>query len=172
MEKYKKILCKWTQYETYELIYESEVDGYTSRSINMNINGKRNVMILIVSDNGSIFGCFNSFEIPKAQKEDQWIIDDNDFFVFTLRNKQKTQPMKFTLKEGIEKSLVISPNTSRLWIIATHACFGLKQMDKNYIANNFCENYNCPSDITEDIFVGCHFPSTFIISKVYAIQWN
>ncbi|EDR28745.1 hypothetical protein EDI_341950 [Entamoeba dispar SAW760] len=172
IELNKELFVNWTKLNDYGLIYDSEVDGLSSTALNLCICGKENIMVIIVTKHGYVFGSFNSLKLPVPKKTEEWVKNDPNFFVFTLSNPKKTNPMQFYLKDKTADGLNISPSTSKKWVIATNACFGIKQVDGCYISNSFVQYYNVPNGITEDIFVGSHYPQTSDISKVIALQWK
>ncbi|BFU25871.1 hypothetical protein EHI8A_008000 [Entamoeba histolytica HM-1:IMSS-B] len=172
IELNKELFVNWTKLNEYELIYDSKVDGFSSVALNGCICGKENIMVIIITKHGYVFGSFNSLKLPIPKKTEEWVKNDPNFFVFTLSNPKKTSPIQFFLKDKTADGLNISPNTSKKWIIATNACFGIKQVDGCYISNSFVQYYNIPNGITEDIFVGSHYPQTYDVSKVIALQWK
>ena len=167
----KKTLCEWTGLEGFTILYDSDSDQFTAASFNKKVCGHKGVMVVVVTNEGNVFGCFSSLTLPMPEKKDAWLVDDMNYFVFTLVNPSNTPPTRFLLKHPGTQSVMISPNVSRKWVFANNTGFGLKQNDQSYVAENFTKWYNDPTGMGADIFTGSHFPSTFKISKLIALEW-
>ncbi|KAL7715505.1 TLDc domain-containing protein [Entamoeba marina] len=171
LEQNKSLLVGWTTKQKYTLIYDSDVDGLNASSFNNIICKKRDIMCLIVTKDGYLFGCFSSAQIPEPKSDEVWIQNDPNFFVFTLTNPHHTQPMMFKLRKNDSSSFLVAPNDSRKCIFATDMCFTLKANGKVKFTPKFQENYEVPSEVNVDVFTGKYSPP-IEISKLMVVHWE
>ncbi|GAB1224452.1 hypothetical protein ENUP19_0203G0002 [Entamoeba nuttalli] len=169
-EPYLDILKKWTNKEICQVVYDSINDGLTAHTINHAIEMKSNIMILVKTDKGEIFGSYNTTQVPKSEDSGYgfYINKDMNFFMFSLKGNIKA-PTKITKKDKVY-SLKVYSNDNDEWVIGTHCGFYVGASRNSFISNKLKMFYD--GDITSDSLTGSHFPTTFDVSQVIAIQWK
>ncbi|KAL7712700.1 TLDc domain-containing protein [Entamoeba marina] len=169
-EPFMNHLKEWTHLSNHELIYDSDADGLTARSINYKIQDQKNVMILIQTDKDQIFGCFSSETIPPSEEEGYgfYVRDDSSFFAFALKGKHP-KPIMFKKKDKIYSLKVYSHDNDQ-WLIGIHCGFYIGTTTNSFISNKFNAFYEC--SLSPDLFTGSYFPSTFSVNRVLALRWD
>ena len=168
---YKELLSKWTSLDGCEVIYDSLVDGLSASAFNFCCHEKQNLMVIVITSMGNIFGSFSSIPFPSEINGQKEINDDPNFFVFSLIN-----PMRFKVKSKKNCGIVVFPNYSKEWIFATKNCFSLRLNNKSAMSDKFLEFYTpvekYSDPIENDLFVMGVFPETFELSKVIVLEWK
>ncbi|EDR24469.1 E3 ubiquitin protein ligase BRE1, putative [Entamoeba dispar SAW760] len=171
IEEYKDTFKNWTGMTHHSILYDSSKDELTAMSFNNKVEEKSNVMILVITKEGYSFGCFNKKQIPKAPKKGyKYIKNDKDFFVFSLRSKELTQPVMIQRKKK-GKSLCIWNSSCRVYTFTVKRFMRItKKTEKShFISNLFTKEYKDTTKKGTKLFTG---ENEFSVDKVLAIQWS
>ncbi|KAL7714110.1 TLDc domain-containing protein [Entamoeba marina] len=90
-------LLEWTQMSNYEILYDSDESPFDRITFQRVIYGRRNVMGIILTDDGDVFGSFHPTTLPCPDKESDWV-NDSDYFVFKIHDDVK----KYVKNEKIQ----------------------------------------------------------------------
>ena len=114
LEKYLKLLTNVTKKNEYSLAFSSEIKDNLMiedfQKVMLETNG---IMIFIISQNGDIFGSYNSHEMIQGKEEDRFEVrGDGNACVFSWNNEEK-QFNTYKLKEVNDTSLFFNMNASK-----------------------------------------------------------
>ncbi|ELP89402.1 hypothetical protein EIN_389870 [Entamoeba invadens IP1] len=170
-EPFTDDLKKFTEKEKYEVVYDSIKDGFTSHTINNVIQNKNNVMIVVETNNGNVFGSFSSAVIPNSEKTGYgfYVTKDPGFFLFCLAGKSVLKPKKYTKKDTMY-SLKMYSDDNEEFVVGSHCGFYVGATRNSFISNKMPLFYNGIDNVDE--IVGMHFPNTFTVSRVCALVWS
>ncbi|KAL7722674.1 TLDc domain-containing protein [Entamoeba marina] len=142
MSAYEKCaqLKKWTAFEQYEVLYDSEINEYSSREINSRICGKDNVMIIVISEDEQVFGCFHQDVIPPTNGDYQKV-ESTEFILFYLQHNN-TKPVVYGRSKQTLNSLNLRSNNDRTYIIDVYSAFTLNCNKKITFHPYLRENYS------------------------------
>ena len=190
VRRYDNCLLEWIEnvndemkLNQYIIIYDSTIDGFTAQNFNQSVAGQENVMVLVVSEMGNVFGSFSSVRFPVKFDTDYVITNDPHFFVFALvhpidpsdnrkSDSEKRKPVKFQMKKKEGETVHFFPNKSKDWVFAAMNCFSIRPEDKSSISDKFLDYYETKHGITEDIFVMCRYPEFIKVQKIIALRWE
>ena len=132
--------------------------------------GVNGLMLIIVTNDDCIFGCYNSLPVPlpPSANDTVYIEKDVDYFVFTLKNPHGIKETQFKRKKATS-TLRICPNEGEA-VVGASDCFSIFS-NNSYIIPTFGSYYVDSTGKGSDIFVGSHYPTRFAIKKMYGIQW-
>jgi len=90
--------------------FRSQDNELTRRVMNSQLFNKREVVILIETEDGSVFGTFHR-DFPGKTNDEEWQ-EDSDFFIFTLyKNKEKN--LHYYKRKGGKESVNFFDDPSR-----------------------------------------------------------
>ena len=149
MNTFLSYLQQWTKYNQFECIYDTRKDEYHIKTIQQILYNKKNIIILIQTNEDDIFGSYHSSissreVVSQQMKHSGWIWEDHDkdMFLFTFSTHSETlPPQHFPLILNSESCFCLYPSENHfeivLWI-----CYCL----------NLLKPLNCPkSFIFKDI---------------------
>ncbi|KAL7718806.1 hypothetical protein QTN25_003759 [Entamoeba marina] len=176
------ILMKWTGMKMFKIIYNSKKHGLCSKVFNAKVCGQEHVMIVIFTKEKDVFGCYNNTIIPKPPTSLWTFSKDPDFFIFTLSNQQKTDPIRFKrktcssddenlMKQDDLEGIRIYPNSEKVRIFEASNCFWIKNDETSYVNYFFEHFYEC-NDVNRTILTGGFEPNSFSIQNIIAVQWS
>ncbi|KAL7714295.1 TLDc domain-containing protein [Entamoeba marina] len=163
-----KVLSQWVSLPTKTVIFSSEIHDMSPATLWNKIKGRSNVMFVVITDVGDIFGSFHG-TVP--QKQGDWVWDDNKQFVFTLRNQYHIEPTKFTPKRTTHSLLNISQKNLKKKLFWISDAYRIASDDKSYISSSFDRFYNDPTGIGPSLFTNTVYPETFGVASCYMLQW-
>ncbi|ELP85588.1 hypothetical protein EIN_408570 [Entamoeba invadens IP1] len=79
-------LFKWTRKSEYDILYDSDEMPYDRTHFQRVIYGRQNVMGIIITDKGEVFGSFHPKTLPQEEQESDWV-NDNNYFVFKINDE-------------------------------------------------------------------------------------
>lgn len=128
----ESLLCEFiTQYKPIKetkLIYKASVDGFEAVRYHENCDGIPNIVTIIKSSNGNVFGGFASSAMKVGY------IRDKNAFIFSLINEDN-KPQKYPLNQCfVRKAIYCSKNFGPK--------FGIGY-DLEISNNSNCNNYSC-----------------------------
>ncbi|ELP85403.1 hypothetical protein EIN_086850 [Entamoeba invadens IP1] len=164
------VLQGWTGKMSYRMLYDSSRDGLIPAAFNTTTSSVTNMMTIIITTDSHIFGTFNSFAVPPppVNSDTAYIEKDPNYFVFTLKNPHNIQPTKFGRKK-ISTTLRISPSDGDA-VMGASDCFSIFTTN-SYFIPTFGSYYLDSTGKGADLFVGSHYPTRFVVKRMYAIQW-
>ncbi|EKE41606.1 hypothetical protein ENUP19_0041G0128 [Entamoeba nuttalli] len=152
-----EIMKQWTGFKEMKLIYDSSQQFFDSRGFNEKVCGRKNLLIIVVSGK-SIFGSWHSKQIPKEKKDGfVYVKNDENHFVFTLRNIYNINPTKFLPREvnHHSKSLCISGSKNSTCIVGCYSCYFVETLDNESTVDwSFSSTYRDTSGKGHLIFTG------------------
>ncbi|KAJ5075551.1 pep-cterm sorting domain-containing protein [Anaeramoeba ignava] len=109
-KKYSQKLKNWIKkpefFSSMILGYSAKKDGFCGKSFHQKCDNSGRSLVVIQTTNGSIFGGFTDVGWRRTTGNNFWIKDENAF-IFTLRNIQKTEPQRFKLKKSKSKYSIL-----------------------------------------------------------------
>ncbi|ELP84066.1 hypothetical protein EIN_212160, partial [Entamoeba invadens IP1] len=78
------------------------------------------------------------------------------------------KPKKYTKKDKLY-SFKIYSNENSEWVCGTHCGFYIGSVRNSFISNKMDMFYDNVENVDE--IVGTHFPSTFSVEHIVALQW-
>ncbi|GAB1225627.1 hypothetical protein ENUP19_0257G0055 [Entamoeba nuttalli] len=160
-------LKQYTQLKSLSLIVEYQRnDEITGELLFKIVKDKRNIMFVITSTSGNVFGSFHS-KIP--QKMNSYVFKDKHMFVFSLKNSNKTGEVCFIPRETNHHLLFFPREKDSLFYIL--GCWDIKTNDcvidsVKYSGKHFFDCFN--SEQCFEFEKENHFQ--FVYIRVY--QWN
>ncbi|BFU23999.1 hypothetical protein EHI8A_095990 [Entamoeba histolytica HM-1:IMSS-B] len=168
--KFQKKIVEWTNMRNYRILYRSSKDGLSARSLNARICGRSNILIIVLTTKGYVFGSFSSIQIPPPPRlGDLHVGADPNFFVYSFQNPFNTEPLKI-LKKNSQTSMKIYCNKEQSYVIGCDCCFYIRSNCPCHVPSNFCDNYNEPSGKGNLLFVNCVYPEKFALQELLAVE--
>ncbi|ELP94614.1 hypothetical protein EIN_497940 [Entamoeba invadens IP1] len=162
------IVSSWVGHTRALRVFDSEHDELNSEALWNKIKGRRNLMFVVVTTEGNVFGSYHSI-IPHSQGS--WVSSDDDQFIFTLRNSSGTPPTIFRPKQMTHRLLHISKSTTKKKLVWISDAFKIQNDDKSYISSSFSRFYNDEKDLGPSIFTNLVYPNTFSFSSFFVLHW-
>ena len=159
---------EWVGKEKYTIIFDSEHHELTSRMFWSCLKGRKDILIVIETDEGYIFGSYHSI-IPERQE--LCVENDPHHFVFTMKNPFNVPPTKFELKEGWKKSLYIYGDDQISDVFYVFGCYLICNNDESFIKKIFNYNYRHKHSVDAHVFVGKLWDSYFSLSRLVCVQF-
>ncbi|ELP93179.1 hypothetical protein EIN_054640 [Entamoeba invadens IP1] len=169
---YLPLLQEWTKKKKYNVIFNSKFDGLNRETFNNRVCLKENIMFLVFTKEGHLFGSFNTKRMP-AHMTEGFIMDDQTHFVFTLRNSKDCPPTKFTKKSWNGPSVGINFSGFKEgdddgMILAVRWAFYIREKSGS-ISPSFTSVYN--DIVGKEYFV---FTTNTLINveRLVALEWK
>ena len=169
---YRSILQQWTSKNRFRIIYDTDYEELSFRTLNSKIKGMKDVMFIIETENGSCFGSYTATKIPHIRREETntFLGKDPGFFVFTLRNPYNIQPMKFTKKDNTKTIMYWQQPNEFDAIISAILCYRISERFEVKIMNQFKDFYEDPTGLGDDIFTGNHEPESNGVKRFIVVK--
>ena len=171
IEEYHQYIESWTGLYELTPIYDTKQDDDSTSTINRSICGRKNLLILIKTDEGYLFGTFIEKEVPHPKSSLQFVKDGPKNCVFTLKNSFGTDPTGLRLKKKKGETLGVFPNSEREAILTVKKCFTLyrKGEKESKVHPFFNRKYN---DVTQ--YACCLFTGEDFINweRIVIFQMN
>ena len=106
---YIPLLEEWSGLNFNQILYDSEIDERTNKSLNHKIFDKNNLYFIVIDSKNNIFGHFHYNYITKYG-----VNYDSDLFIFSLKTNEKNEIKKF---ENISKNKTCTEIYSRRYIL-------------------------------------------------------
>ena len=161
-----EMLKEWTGFKSYDVVFESNTSDIDLFEFNGNVCGRNNLMLLVFSDDGSIFGSYTSVQVPQPSN---WVKKDMGHFVFTIKNPYNVPPTRFyPTKPG--NSVYIFQNDYMISVVAIQGAFKINiKMDSVY-STKFSKFYKDTVGKGASLFVTN--PEKFTIKSIMALEFN
>ncbi|KAL7715663.1 TLDc domain-containing protein [Entamoeba marina] len=171
--QYLETLGDWVNKSIPTIVYDSNVEKFNGTGLFNALKGQNNIMFIIETDAGNVFGSYHS-KIPLSQS--QWIVNDPDHFVFSLKNPFTQDYVKFTPIQQRCYPLWIYNSEVALYCVQ-HFCHisNNKQCyinSKDWSGKSFEDVYNDTVGQGGDIFTNLTYPKRFGIKRVVCINWK
>ena len=164
----KQILEEWTGKSIFVTLFDTDIDEFSSRSFWRSIKGRSNVMILIQTCDNYLFGSYHS-TLPECQEKYR---EDNDHFVFTIRNPKNYPPTKFTIKKDWKhRNLYVYGDDQISDVFFVFGCFLICNNNESFIKTIFNSAYTHDWDVDASMFVGNVWDNYFDIERLLCIQF-
>ncbi|ELP83848.1 hypothetical protein EIN_197910 [Entamoeba invadens IP1] len=174
ISQYLKQLTAWTNKMTPSILFDSTVDAPTS--LFEKIRDKGNIMTVVETDGGNVFGSYHSV-LPT--KPSEWVVKDPNHFVFTLKN-----PFNGGVNAS-QKFTPIRPDCYPLWIYKSgNALFCVQYFchvsnnkqcyinSKEWSGKAFEEIYNDVSGKGGKLFTKTVYPARFGLKRFVCLSWK
>ena len=125
LEEYQHHIENWTGLYDLTPIYDTKEDDDSSSAINRSICGRKNLLIVVSTEEGYLFGTFIEKEVPHPKSTIQLVKDGPKNCVFTLKNSFGTEPTALRLKKKKGETLGIFPNSESEGMLSVKKCFSL-----------------------------------------------
>ncbi|EDR23594.1 hypothetical protein EDI_208200 [Entamoeba dispar SAW760] len=160
-----ELLKRWTGMRNFRIIFEKTIGDIDLVQFNQAICGRKNMMIIVFAEDGSVFGSYSSIDIPQPLN---WIKKDAGHFIFTLINHQSVQPTRFyPLKLG--NSVYIFQNDYMISVIAIQGAFKINLRSESNFSSRFSNYYNDSVGQGSSIFV--KNPEKFIVKSLMVLEF-
>ena len=165
-------LREWTGMEKYDVIYNSKIHSWNKEVLYKRLMYKPNIMVLIFTTDGYLFGNYNKKRFPDCENEG-YIIDDHHHFIFSLKNPFSIPPCKFVKRNTQSPSCGFHYNGFKASngekVIFTCRWFYYLRETISSISSSFSTIYHDHVGKEYFLFTG----STSIkVEKVLCLQWN
>ncbi|ELP94755.1 hypothetical protein EIN_341330 [Entamoeba invadens IP1] len=158
-----------TKMSNAKLIFDSRVDEIDSRNLNSHIAYKDNIMVVIVTDQNEVFGCFHEEALPNASYEgSQQIVSTKNFFLFTWKNKIfKT----YERKENVDKTFNVHSTSTQQFVLSVFSAFWVLKTGEVYVHQNIKENYKIKTTSNNPFFESSAKPNAQL-KHLFVLQWE
>ena len=159
IEPYYNQLISWSGLMTFSPIYDTNSNEQTSSAINSAIRNRKNILIVITTTEGYLFGSFIEKEIPNAKSQLQYVKDGINHFVFTLKNSFQTEPTMLKRKNKKGMTLAVLPTNETKILLMIKKCFCLYEKGKgdSKVHYAFNQKYNDTTEYSCCLFTGEDF---------------
>ena len=143
----KLYIEKWTKMKCGEIIFDSDIDNWTTNTLlNSRVMYKNNLIFIIEDEENQRFGGYVSKSIDKTHNGEGngWLseapIEDDDSFVFSLNsNGRFSHPMTFPIQQG-SKAFLLN-NSNEIWLFLFGKGCDICIERKETKSQSFCENH-------------------------------
>ncbi|BFU25438.1 hypothetical protein EHI8A_085640 [Entamoeba histolytica HM-1:IMSS-B] len=164
-------LKQWIGLTKYRIIYNTEVDEFTTLAFNKKVDGRSNLAFVVLTSDKWVFGCFSQARIPKIkEKEESAGPEDKGFFIFSLKNPHHTTATKITPKVQSSR-LVFYPKNSVQLFGVQNAFLISNHPNESFVFRNIDQHYSIPSLVGKELLTGNCYPEIFNTEKVLVIEW-
>ncbi|BFU18271.1 hypothetical protein EHI8A_239360 [Entamoeba histolytica HM-1:IMSS-B] len=168
-EKYIKQVIEWTATHKAEVVYNSDVNGRDTLSLNRSLCNRTNFSIFIVTGTTDVFGSFHGKSISSPPKS-RWeaVQNDDKFFVFTCKNSFGI-PMTRYLPNETSDSLIIFPNRG-INLFTIFGCYQIGQFECSPMKKReFIKNFKDAPPCGTELFSGLR-NDKFVAQKIIVFQ--
>ncbi|KAL7716900.1 TLDc domain-containing protein [Entamoeba marina] len=160
-----ELLKRWTGMRDFKVVYESDLSTLELANFNASICGKPNLMLIITTTDGYVFGSFSSITIPQPL---HWVKKDAGHFVFTLVNPHGVPPTRFfPNKPG--NSIYIFQNDYMISVIAVQGSFKINMRSESVYSSRFPAFYGDTTGKGASLFVSN--PDKFEVKSIKALEF-
>ncbi|KAL7715933.1 TLDc domain-containing protein [Entamoeba marina] len=139
IDSYYKYLLDWTNTNSTNVLFDSENEELTSRTIYSKINGKNHICFIVTDENNNIFGSYHTV-IPIANK----FIgekDDQFHFIFTLCNPHNIPPTRYFPSKTNDDILKIFNSDDIRNVVDIKGAYGIVSNNKVFIYESIISRY-------------------------------
>ena len=165
INKFKKI----TTLKKPKFLYSSKSQGLRVDLLNNAICGQKNVMIIIMTVDNDIFGCFHKETIPYPKDIKIACESTDQFFLFGYNN-YKDNPI--VRKEGsTDRTIDLHPNNEKQFIFTVFSAFWVNSEGMVWIHQNFKNVYDIPPYCTNP-FTCRNVLTPVKVDNLLAVSWQ
>ena len=149
----------------YNIIFNSEIDCFDSRTLHSMIRLKSDLFFLCVTTDNCVFGSYHHKIPPRGE----WLRSDKRHYLFTLMNFSDYHPVKFKWNRKLPKVLYFgSDDNSDNMICIVSNVFSIWKTGSYIIddVTNFGKMYEDPENYGPKIFTGSVFPNKFQLKQL------
>ena len=84
----------------FHVIYDSDENEFNQRAFQSTVIGRKNVLGIVITENGDVFGSFHTVKIEPTTDDLNWT-KDNDFFVFSILKEGEDNYQIYRKNEGV-----------------------------------------------------------------------
>ncbi|EMD45389.1 hypothetical protein KM1_067380 [Entamoeba histolytica HM-3:IMSS] len=171
LKDYIPVLKNFTGKTDFSLLFSSDIFSIDPEVLHTKIYGKRNLMLLIITENGCSFGSFNEQPILGDAEGNDDISKDDNGCIFSIVGPM-SDPTRFNVKNPNATSLCLfnGKSQSQDVIIGVNGAFYIKKDKSVYELPSIGDYYDIGG--SHSVLLGQFYPITFPISKFLVLQWN
>lgn len=159
------LLKIWTGMRNYRVVYNKAFSEMNLSEFNSKICGLSNMMLIVTTDSGCVFGSFTSTTVPPPMN---WVKKDASHFLFTLRSPLNMQPTRFfPLKPA--NSVYIFQDDYMISFIAVQGGFKINTKTDSSFSSRFTYYYNDSVGYGPSVFVPT--PDRFRVKSVTVLEF-
>ena len=140
ISQYLTTLKEWSGYTTPTILYSTETEELSARTLNSKINGKRNLYFIVEDMNNNLFGSYHS-HLPTEKEYKQHSSEDQHHFVFTLHNPHNIPPTRYYPTEHNDHISYLYQNDDINNVFNVQYCYGIVSRNKVFIYENIIRYY-------------------------------
>ena len=174
MTAFVKSLQEWTGKTTMSVLFDSNENEFTDRSLFDAVKNKPNIALVAVTTDNDVFGAFYSIPVSKQEEE----LFDGNVFAFSFESHGRCMtPQRFVaMTEQRDEAYVVfcknDESFERFVLVGLEACgeFSLG----NEKSKTFCENVSGAfEEIEDETLTGCNgWESPYHCCRLIALQFE
>ncbi|KAL7713316.1 TLDc domain-containing protein [Entamoeba marina] len=133
---------EFTNFEHYNILYNSDLDGLTSRDLNSKVCGHSNVMFIIKGTNEELFGCYQEETMTLSTHKNIKTYSEKPFYLFSKTNGIYQQYHR-SQQSNLE-TILIHSNTDKAFVFTAFSAFWVLSDGMVYQHQLLKENYEVP----------------------------
>ncbi|ELP87753.1 hypothetical protein EIN_411060 [Entamoeba invadens IP1] len=163
---------EWTGKNTFKVVFDTERDEFSVREVSGRTRLIKNVLFLVETASGCVFGSYVTTKIPpvRAEAYNTFFGKDEGYFVFTMKNPHNILPTKFDKKDNTKTMMFWKEPNELEAVLSAILCFRISADGKGMIMNQFKDFYNEPTGFGDDVFTGTHEPNVFDVARILIVK--
>ncbi|BFU22237.1 hypothetical protein KM1_319250 [Entamoeba histolytica HM-3:IMSS] len=163
-------LKSWTGKRDSHIIYSSNSDELSSRELNAKICGKENIMLLVITESGDIFGCYDQTLIPYINTH-RTVIKSEEFILFVFDSYGNTALLQKTSLGHCNDNnpLVLFDCSEDFHVFEIDNAFTLETNGYIHVQDDIFENYDLINGTIQ--YPQQYFTMDLKINHLIALQW-
>ena len=138
--QYLSQLKEWSNHSNYTILYSTETEELSARTLNSKIKGKRNLYFIIEDTNNNIFGSYHSI-LPNEKEYKQHSSEDQHHFIFTLHNPHNIQPTRYYPTDHNDHISYLYQEYDINNVFNVQYCYGIVSRNKAFVYENIIKYY-------------------------------
>ncbi|EKE37906.1 hypothetical protein ENUP19_0047G0225 [Entamoeba nuttalli] len=164
IDKFKKV----TTLKIPKILYNSKTDSLCAETFNNAICGKGNIMIIVMTEDSDIFGCFQKEPLPFSNEYTVKAESTDDFFLFGYNNYTNNPIYR---KENCIRTIDIHPNSDKRFVFTCFSAFWVLSDGTAYIHQGFKQIYDV-SPNTINPFTSKNLLSPIKLDSLLVVYWK
>ncbi|ELP93450.1 protein NUF1, putative [Entamoeba invadens IP1] len=169
LDYFKETLCEWVGKRNFNVILDEKFANLTTNRINETICLKGNLMIIAITTSGFVFGSYNSMTFPIAPKKRySYLNNDQNFFIFSLFNRNHDEPQRFKRKKN-GKTVCVWSEGDKKTMFSVKRFYRIHKTGRSEILKKFVLEYQNVPETKHLYFTG---EGTFDLSRLVVLRWE
>ncbi|KAL7720687.1 protein NUF1 [Entamoeba marina] len=162
-------LKEWTGMNHYDIALEMKTTQLDTEEINKVICKQNNIMVIIITADSYIFGCYVADPIPyPPKKKYKYLTGDHKYFAFSLFNCNHDQPTRFNKKKA-DKAICVWSHLQQKKLLSAKRFFVLNKTGTSQFSKKFAGDYEGVPSQKHLFFTGLN---NFSVAKLLIVKWN